>query len=39
MSEKEKIVKRKELIESMGIYRYCCKKRLFTQIDLYKIIK
>jgi DNA-directed RNA polymerase subunit N (RpoN/RPB10) len=39
ISEKEKIIKRKELIESMGIHRYCCKMRLFTQIDLYKIIK
>lgn len=39
ISEKEKIIKRKELIESMGLHRYCCKMRLFTQIDLYKIIK
>lgn len=39
ISEQEKVVKRKELIESMGIYRYCCKMRLFTQIDLYKIIR
>jgi DNA-directed RNA polymerase subunit N (RpoN/RPB10) len=39
ISEQEKVIKRKELIESMGIYRYCCKMRLFTQIDPYKIIR
>ena len=38
ISEQEKIVKRKELIESMGITRYCCKMRIFTQVDPYKII-
>jgi len=37
--EQEKIVKKKELIENMGITRYCCKMRIFTQIDPYKIIK
>ena len=39
LSEEEKIVKRKELIESMGIKRYCCKMRVFTHIDPYKIIR
>jgi DNA-directed RNA polymerase subunit N (RpoN/RPB10) len=39
MPEQEKLVKRKELIESMGIKRYCCKMRIFTQIDPYKIIR
>ena len=39
ISEQEKIVKKKELIENMGITRYCCKMRIFTQIDPYKIIK
>lgn len=39
LSEKEKVVKRKELIETMGINRYCCKMRIFTQIDPYKIIR
>jgi DNA-directed RNA polymerase subunit N (RpoN/RPB10) len=38
LSEQEKIVKRKELIESMGIIRYCCKMRIITQVDPYKII-
>ena len=37
--EEEKLVKRKELIESMGIIRYCCKMRIITQIDPFKIIK
>ena len=39
LSEKEKVVKRKELIETMGVNRYCCKMRIFTQIDPYKIIR
>ena len=39
ISEQDKIIKRKNLIENMGIYRYCCKMRIFTQIDPYKIIK
>jgi DNA-directed RNA polymerase subunit N (RpoN/RPB10) len=39
LSEQEKIVKRKELIESMGILRYCCKMRIITQVDPYKIIR
>jgi DNA-directed RNA polymerase subunit N (RpoN/RPB10) len=39
ISEQEKVIKRKELIENMGIYRYCCKMRLFTQINPYKIIR
>jgi DNA-directed RNA polymerase subunit N (RpoN/RPB10) len=39
ISEQEKIVKKRELIENMGITRYCCKMRIFTQIDPYKIIK
>ena len=39
LSEQEKIVKRKELIESMGISRYCCKMRIITQVDPYKIIR
>jgi len=39
ISEQEKLVQRKELIESMGIKRYCCKMRIFTQIDPYKIIR
>jgi DNA-directed RNA polymerase subunit N (RpoN/RPB10) len=39
LSEQEKIVKRRELIESMGIQRYCCKMRIFTQVDPYKIIR
>jgi DNA-directed RNA polymerase subunit N (RpoN/RPB10) len=39
LSEQDKIIKKKELIESMGINRYCCKMRIFTQIDPYKIIR
>ena len=39
ISEQEKNVKNKKLIESMGIFRYCCKMRIFTQIDPYKIIR
>ncbi len=39
LPEKEKLEKRKELIESFGIKRYCCKMRIFTQIDPYKIIR
>ena len=39
ISEQEKVVKNRELIESMGIIRYCCKMRIFSQIDPYKIIK
>jgi len=39
ISEQEKIVKRRELIESMGVKRYCCKMRIFTQVDPYKIIR
>jgi DNA-directed RNA polymerase subunit N (RpoN/RPB10) len=39
LSDKEKGIKRKELIESMGISRYCCKMRIFTQVDLYKVIR
>ena len=39
ISEQEKNIKNKELIESMGIKRYCCKMRIFTQIDPYKIIR
>jgi len=39
ISEEEKLVKRKELIESMGVIRYCCKMRIITQIDPFKIIK
>jgi DNA-directed RNA polymerase subunit N (RpoN/RPB10) len=39
ISEQEKLVKRKEFIESMGILRYCCKMRIFTHIDPYKIIR
>jgi DNA-directed RNA polymerase subunit N (RpoN/RPB10) len=39
ISEQEKVVKNRELIESMGIFRYCCKMRIFTQIDPYKIIR
>jgi len=38
ISEQEKLVKRKELIEKMGVVRYCCKMRIFTQVDPYKII-
>lgn len=39
LSDKEKSIKRKELIESMGITRYCCKMRIFTQVDPYKVIR
>lgn len=39
LSEKEKIVKRRELIENMGVKRYCCKMRVFTQVDPYKVIR
>jgi DNA-directed RNA polymerase subunit N (RpoN/RPB10) len=39
LSEKEKIIKRKELIEEMGVKRYCCKMRIFTQVDPYKVIR
>jgi DNA-directed RNA polymerase subunit N (RpoN/RPB10) len=39
LTEEEKIIKRRELIENMGIKRYCCKMRVFTQTDPYKIIK
>ena len=39
ISEQEKVVRKRELIEKMGISRYCCKMRLFTQTDPYKIIK
>jgi len=39
LSEQDKIIKRKELIESMGVTRYCCKMRVFTQADPYKIIR
>lgn len=39
ISEQEKVIKKKELIENMGVYRYCCKMRIFTQIDPYKIIR
>jgi DNA-directed RNA polymerase subunit N (RpoN/RPB10) len=39
VSEEEKVVKKRELIENMGVNRYCCKMRIFTQIDPYKIIK
>ena len=39
ISEQEKVVRKRELVEGMGIKRYCCKMRLFTQIDPYKIIK
>jgi DNA-directed RNA polymerase subunit N (RpoN/RPB10) len=39
LSEKEKIVKRRELIEGMGVKRYCCKMRVFTQVDPYKVIR
>jgi len=39
LSDKEKSIKRKELIESMGITRYCCKMRILTQVDPYKVIR
>jgi len=39
ISEQEKVVRKRELVEGMGIKRYCCKMRIFTQIDPYKIIK
>ena len=39
LPEQEKLVQRKELIESMGIIRYCCKMRIISQIDPFKIIK
>jgi DNA-directed RNA polymerase subunit N (RpoN/RPB10) len=39
LSEKDKIIKRRELIENMGIKRYCCKMRVFTQVDPYKVIR
>jgi len=39
LTDAEKIIKRRELIENMGITRYCCKMRIFTQTDPYKIIK
>lgn len=39
ISEQEKVIKKKELIEGMGIKRYCCKMRIFTQVDPYKIIR
>jgi len=39
LSEKDKVIKRRELIESMGVKRYCCKMRVFTQVDPYKIIR
>ena len=39
ISEQDKIIKKRELIEKMGVSRYCCKMRIFTQIDPYKIIK
>jgi DNA-directed RNA polymerase subunit N (RpoN/RPB10) len=39
LTEKEKLIKRKELIEEMGIIRYCCKMRIFTKVDPYKIIR
>ena len=39
LPEQEKVIKRKELIETMGVNRYCCKMRIFTQIDPYKIIR
>jgi DNA-directed RNA polymerase subunit N (RpoN/RPB10) len=39
LSEKDKIIKRRELIENMGVKRYCCKMRVFTQVDPYKVIR
>jgi DNA-directed RNA polymerase subunit N (RpoN/RPB10) len=39
LSNAEKLIKRRELIESMGIKRYCCKMRMFTYVDPYKIIR
>lgn len=39
ISEQDKVIKKKELIEGMGIKRYCCKMRIFTQVDPYKIIR
>jgi DNA-directed RNA polymerase subunit N (RpoN/RPB10) len=38
-TEKEKIIIRKKLIETMGVIRYCCKMRVFTQVDPYKVIR
>jgi DNA-directed RNA polymerase subunit N (RpoN/RPB10) len=38
-TEKEKIIIRKKLIETMGVSRYCCKMRVFTQVDPYKVIR
>ena len=39
LTEQEKLIKRRELVEKMGVKRYCCKMRIFTYADPYKIIK
>ena len=39
LNDKEKNIKIKELIEGFGIIRYCCKMRVFTQVDPYKVIR
>jgi DNA-directed RNA polymerase subunit N (RpoN/RPB10) len=39
LNDKEKNNKIKELVEEFGVTRYCCKMRVFTQVDLYKVIR
>jgi DNA-directed RNA polymerase subunit N (RpoN/RPB10) len=37
MEEKEKELSK--LLLSLGLRRYCCKMRVFTQVDPYKVIR
>lgn len=39
LSEKEKDLKKQELVNSLGLKLYCCKVRMITYIRLIDIIK
>ncbi len=38
LSEKQKDEAKRELVNSMGLERYCCKTRLISYVDLAQIV-
>ena len=38
LSENEKNTKRTELLDSLGVFRYCCRMRMLSYCQLEKII-
>jgi DNA-directed RNA polymerase subunit N (RpoN/RPB10) len=39
ITDKQKLLEIKKIIDELGLLRYCCKLRLLTYIDLIDIVK